>query len=443
MQGLKWITGAALLAATVLTAPAAHAELGVDWEVAATQHPFSGRQGTAFVEFDGKLWGIGGVRYNACTESVWTGSEWGWECIRYEDLYYSDVWFSEDGSNWTKVLDALPFEISTLFDYQTIAFNGQLYLFQNDRLPAYRTTDGREWEQLSSEVWGDAYVVFESKLIHISNVRRATTDGVNWTRLPDNGVLGPFGYGGIRVTVYNGSVYAFQSQRVWRTTDFYEWTELEGNTDELDVFSERDVNLFAFAGKLWLGGGFIFPGASGPRLGGSLWSSLDGANWTRVIADYRLTREEGTLLPFNGAIYTLAGRGPQYAYRSVASCDELLGGEPHTADVSGCGTISLSELLRVIQLFSTQGYDCDDNTEDGYAARANSHKIGSEGSPDGEGATEGLIEDNVPPCDRHSADFEDPAWRITLPELLRMVQLYNAGAYHCCLDSEDGFCPGK
>ena len=40
--------------------------------------------------------------------------------------------------------------------------------------------------------------------------------------------------------------------------------------------------------------------------------------------------------------------------------------------------------------------------------------------------------------------MEPPDYRISLQELLRVVQLYNAGTYHSCdnPESEDGFCAG-
>ncbi len=67
--------------------------------------------------------------------------------------------------------------------------------------------------------------------------------------------------------------------------------------------------------------------------------------------------------------------------------------------------------MRVIQLYNASGYHCDSDGEDGYGV--------------GPGDTD---------CGVHSADFSNPRdWRIDLPELMRVIQLYNA----------DGFWPGK
>ena len=48
------------------------------------------------------------------------------------------------------------------------------------------------------------------------------------------------------------------------------------------------------------------------------------------------------------------------------------------------------------------------------------------------------IDDQARP---HSADT-DKDWHVSLPELLRIIQFYNVGAYHCDGTTPDGFAPG-
>lgn len=104
--------------------------------------------------------------------------------------------------------------------------------------------------------------------------------------------------------------------------------------------------------------------------------------------------------------------------------DMTIAGFAHSADTNLSGSISLSELLRVIQFYNLGGYQCPtgQSTEDGYVA--------------GPGAAES--------CVPHASDFEPPTpdFTITLTELLRLVQLYNAGAFTFCPtnDTEDGYC---
>ncbi len=111
----------------------------------------------------------------------------------------------------------------------------------------------------------------------------------------------------------------------------------------------------------------------------------------------------------------------------------------HSADTNHDSRISLTELLRVIELYNTRNgsvrtgsYVVDDaNLEDGFntdAAR----------SP---GATVTLAR-------YHSADSNHDG-SISLTELLRVIELYNyrsgtvrTGQYHVQSGTEDGFDPG-
>jgi len=61
-----------------------------------------------------------------------------------------------------------------------------------------------------------------------------------------------------------------------------------------------------------------------------------------------------------------------------------------------------------------------------------------EGVVEGEGIFEGEGGWEKPP---HSAD-QDGDWKISLSELLRVIQFFNMGGYHPCPDGEDGYCPG-
>ncbi len=93
----------------------------------------------------------------------------------------------------------------------------------------------------------------------------------------------------------------------------------------------------------------------------------------------------------------------------------------HSADQDGDNLISLSELLRVIQFFNSDGYHCDAAGEDGF-------------NP-GQGDTS---------CVPHASDYNLQDWYINLSELLRIIQFFNSGGYHACPaeGTEDGYCPG-
>lgn len=91
----------------------------------------------------------------------------------------------------------------------------------------------------------------------------------------------------------------------------------------------------------------------------------------------------------------------------------------HPADSNGNGKIDLGELVRAVQLYHVP-FGCGPNpgsTEDGYA-------VGS----------------RVYDCARYAPGDPDAGWQLTLEEVMRVIQLYNAGGYYACGETEDGFC---
>lgn len=95
----------------------------------------------------------------------------------------------------------------------------------------------------------------------------------------------------------------------------------------------------------------------------------------------------------------------------------------YTADTDLDLTISLSELLRVVQLYNNGAYFCDEVSieKDGYALQQ------PEFAPQD--------------CPPHAADYAPADRVIGLTELLRVLQFYNLGGYQECDNGEDGFCP--
>ena len=94
------------------------------------------------------------------------------------------------------------------------------------------------------------------------------------------------------------------------------------------------------------------------------------------------------------------------------------GGTPHSADTNRDLVISMSELLRMVQFFNSDGFCCDAAGEDGYRPGPGPHT-----------------------CTPHDSDYAPLDWRINLSELLRVVQMFNAGGYVFDPHSEDGFRP--
>jgi hypothetical protein len=503
----KWITAACLAAFCALGSAPAAAELGVDWERASNDHPFVLRQHVGLVEYRGKLYAGGGFRCADIPCSV--------------KVYYGDLWESVDGIEWQLIWQPAPFpDLGDTWvpppDVDMSQFRAPLpqflvfdeyFYYLGTSWGGIRTRDFRNWEYV--DYGGNSLIthLVEFKgVLYSPSFAEFSEDGVNFEHRLDLELEVPF-VGSTTAVATEDYVYVYQQRRstdppqIWRSNDFENWIELnQGNVHELEVFSTDDVRLTYFAGYLWLGGRFKIFYSGSYTYDGQIWKSSDGENWELVGSLERgLAWEGGSLASFGTSLYRLPGKNYEPTYHSIGTCEEVLGGAPHAADLEGCGKINLSELLRVIQLFATQGYRCEPAEADGYAAlagtAASSAVAGSsfavagfpdpatllteglhlspkgeeegatEGTAEGEGTAngasegEGAAEGNIngegaaegaqegEPCTRHSADFADPAWRITLPGLLRVVQLYNAGHYHPCPDAEpateDGYCPGK
>jgi hypothetical protein len=92
----------------------------------------------------------------------------------------------------------------------------------------------------------------------------------------------------------------------------------------------------------------------------------------------------------------------------------------HNGDHDRDGRISLSELLRGIQLFTAAEISCSPVTEDGFAPVP--------GNRD---------------CPPHALDYGPQDWIISIAEILRLVQFYNLQGYTTCpeANTEDGWCP--
>ncbi len=98
--------------------------------------------------------------------------------------------------------------------------------------------------------------------------------------------------------------------------------------------------------------------------------------------------------------------------------------EYHSGDVNQDGHFSLLELLREIELFTStpdHSYHCDPLGEDGFDI--------------------GVGDQN---CAPYSGDYLEQDWKFSLPELLRMIELYTSTGNHeyvADASSPDGFRP--
>lgn len=128
---------------------------------------------------------------------------------------------------------------------------------------------------------------------------------------------------------------------------------------------------------------------------------------------------------FGPIVWDVSLTAPLAVNRQECS-DATISPRAHSSDIDLDGTINLDELLRAIQLYNTGGYDCaylGVESEDGYIALPDEGRHG---------------------CLPHAADFAPVDWTISIDELLRVIQFFNAGGVYSCPDegTEDGYCAG-
>jgi len=218
---------------------------GLTWTEIQPQAPWEGRHCAGWVVHDDRLWVVGGdVNQRHYQNDVWNsvdGVDWTrvTDCVPWGDRalhftysfrggiwvmggqtlpgfadgaerFFNDVWFTEDGINWTRVLEHAPWPPRGMSSGQVI-FNDRMWilgggtydtpttpqrLFYND---VWSTADGIEWTcHARHAAWEPRQyhevAVWDGKLWVMEGCRRDcgnrndvwySADGVQWTELPD------------------------------------------------------------------------------------------------------------------------------------------------------------------------------------------------------------------------------------------------------------------
>lgn len=147
-------------------------------------------------------------------------------------------------------------------------------------------------------------------------------------------------------------------------------------------------------------------------------SAFNGENaqgaWKLAVYDY-VTGDTGTLNAWQLVFNNSCGTAPEGEGLAEGETESPW----HSADTNHNWSISLTELLRVIQFFNMLGYHVQAGTEDGYGPGPGS-KVG------------------IP----HDSDYAPRDWIVNLGELLRLIQFFNTpGGYLPASGTEDGFAP--
>ncbi len=274
-------------------------EISLTFTVQTQQDQMGDFAENAIVEFNGKVWSVGGVNSYSnpnSTNAVWSssnGSNWisvtsnlfderrkhtltvfddkMWLIGGVNDLgtYLSDIWYSTDGISWTLATDAPSYGSAAY--HSTLVFNDRLYVIKD-------TAAG-------VAVW-------------------SSSDGVTWVQETPNAFSNREDF---EVVVFDGALYVIggnhltdKYNEIWKSTDGSNWDQVTTTT----IFPKRDSHTATvYNNKVWVIGGF---GSTDPIL--DIWYSEDMENWTSYEA---LPATEGlynhAALNYNGEIWLFGG----------------------------------------------------------------------------------------------------------------------------------------
>ncbi|MCF1423161.1 Kelch repeat-containing protein [Mangrovimonas futianensis] len=243
---------------------------------------FSTRTEHSLIEFNGKLWVIGG--YHASNGGINGG-------------LLNDVWSSSDGINWTEeVPNNSPKSFTPRTDHTTLVFQNKIWVISGGGTASllndvWSSPDGITWTQETASAnfparYAHTSVVFDNRIWIIGGRSQSSsylndvwssTDGVTWTQETNNAAFMPRGFHSCgvfqeKIWVIGGYVSGNMND-IWSSSDGINWIEETSNSG----FSERrGQSTVIYKNRIWVIAG---------DLNNDVWSSADGINWKVEISN--------------------------------------------------------------------------------------------------------------------------------------------------------------
>jgi len=191
---------------------------GVNWDLVSDAAGWCPRLGAGYVVFKNKMWVLGG------TENFYDGND---------QTLHNDVWCSENGKDWTLVLEHAPWSKRSF--HQSVVFDGKIWVVSGG---SWRPTN-----DVTRDVW-------------------CSEDGVNWTRVTDDAPWA--GRIWFTLVVYRGCMWMLGGWTltngnfgdVWYSRDGKEWVKMESDV----IWKTRhEPSGLVKDDKIWILGGHADP----------------------------------------------------------------------------------------------------------------------------------------------------------------------------------------
>ncbi|MBL0340058.1 MAG: T9SS type A sorting domain-containing protein [Bacteroidetes bacterium] len=291
-----------------------------EWTEVASTLPFNAKDGAGLVNFQNKMWLLGG-----------------WDPPYHPPNYtHSEIWSSTDGANWT-------FETTAPWPGRHcsawLASDSAIWVIGGDPqsgclTDVWKSTDGINWTQTTSAIPG--YVLrnnpnyaYANGQIFVYGGEQCSGNplndvwssivGITWTQLPN----APWSGRGMQVNSCvdgSGQIWMLSGSNegtrrsfneVWKTADGITWTLV----NESAPWRGRLWHTVAwFDNKMWLMGGL----ATGAEMN-DVWYSEDGINWHELKStagnEPANTRHAQSTTVFDNALWYMCGIASNNAWK--------------------------------------------------------------------------------------------------------------------------------
>jgi hypothetical protein len=287
------------------------------WTEATSTAGWGNRYGHTSLDYNGKIWVLGGANQN--------------------DVEQNDVWYSTDGVTWTEATAAAGWALRR--NHASVVYDGKMWVMGGYDYPSgskndvWYSTDGVTWTEATAAAGWDISsdhnaVVFDGKMWVVDTSGDGvwhSTDGANWTLATDN--PGWVGRSGGSCVVYDGRMWVMggyhdgnPSNDVWYSTDGVTWTQM---TSEADWTPRYEHTSIVYDNKMWVLGGR--PGATFYR-NSEAWYSTDGITWIQDTSGPWSGRYTHASVVFDNRMWVMGGIGDDQSdvwSRTRSSCDTI------------------------------------------------------------------------------------------------------------------------
>lgn len=262
-------------------------EDGINWELELSKAAFPERASHKIVNFNRKLWLIGGEG---------SGGE-----------NFNDVWSSSNGIDWVKEADnVIPGNMSK---HEVVVFNNKIWLSKTSEL--WSSDDGRSWgkELLGHKAVGKHQFIIHSDKLWLVNAEFkndiwSSVDGVNWssvsetTNLPIRGSHKSISFKN-KLWIIGGND-GDTSNAVISSTEGVVWNEML----EPKFTPRVDHQLVSFNGNLFLVGGKTDGGYKN-----DIWTTRDGFTWKKLKDHAGFSARYGhKIIEFKEKLFLIGGQ---------------------------------------------------------------------------------------------------------------------------------------